>query len=48
MFIYLFQGRDRERASRREAERERIPGRLHTVSTDPNTGLDLTNCEIMT
>ena len=36
------QGRGRER------RRERISGRLHTVSTEPNSGLDLTNEEIMT
>ena len=37
-------------ASVEEAEREgreRIPSRLHTVSTEPDTGLDLMNCEIM-
>ena len=27
---------------------ERIPSRLHTVSTEPNTGLELANHEIMT
>ena len=32
----------------RERERERIPSRLHTVSTEPNAGLELTNREIMT
>ena len=32
----------------RETGRQRIPSRLHTVSTEPNVGLDLTNCEIMT
>ena len=37
-------GRERER----ERERERIPSRLCTISTEPNTGLDLINCEIMT
>ena len=35
-------GRERER------ERERIPSRLLTVSTEPDVGLELTNCEIMT
>ena len=34
-------GRDRER-------RDRIPGRLCTVSVEPDMGLELTNCEIMT
>ena len=27
---------------------ERIPSRLHTVSAEPDVGLGLTNCEIMT
>ena len=30
-----------------EGRRDRIPSRLHTVSTEPNVGLELTNCEIM-
>ena len=34
--------------SRGGAERERIASRLHAVVTEPNVGLDLTNCEIMT
>ena len=37
-------GTERER----ERERERVPSRLHAVSTEPDTGLELTNCEIMT
>ena len=32
----------------RERRRERIPSRLHTVSTDPKVELEPTNCEIMT
>ena len=28
--------------------RERIPSRLCAVSAEPDLGLDLTNCEIMT
>ena len=32
----------------REAERERIPSRLYTVSSEPSVGLELTNPEIMT
>ena len=44
--------RERERESKwgrgREKGRERIPSRLHTVSTEPNVGLQLTNSEIMT
>ena len=31
-----------------EKERERIPSRLRALSTEPNVGLELTNCEIMT
>ena len=31
----------------RERERERM-SRLHTVSTELNLGLELTNCEIVT
>ena len=44
MFIYL------ERESRGGAERgrERIPSRPCTVSTEPDAGLELTNCEIVT
>ena len=34
------------RAERRG--RERIPSRLRTVSAEPDTGLELVNCEIMT
>ena len=51
MFIYLFgeresmckQGRGRERW-----DRDTIPGRFCTVSTEPSAGLDVTNHEIMT
>ena len=39
---------DRARVGEGQREREGIPGRLHTVSTEPNTGLELTNREIMT
>ena len=37
-------GRERER----ERKKERIPSRLRTVSVEPDVGLELTNCEIMT
>ena len=50
--------RERERASmqvrkgqrerEKEGERERIPSRLHTTSAEPDAGLQLTNCEILT
>ena len=36
--------RDRERGR----ERERIPSRLHTISPEPDAGLNLTNLEIRT
>ena len=39
--VYLFIERER-------AGKERIPSRLHALSTEPNIGLDLTNEEIMT
>ena len=32
----------------REGGRERVPSRLCAVSADPNTGLDLIKCEIIT
>ena len=42
--------RERESTSRGGAERrrDRIPSRLRTISTEPDVGLELTNCEIMT
>ena len=46
MFIYSFSERERERAQVGGAERERIPSRLPSVSTEPNVGLDLMNREI--
>ena len=30
-----------------EIEEDRIPSRLHTVSAEPDAGLELLNCEIM-
>ena len=58
IFLSLFILRERERESERgsmseqgsgrERRRERIPSRLHTASTEPDTGLELPNCEIMT
>ena len=50
-FIYLFlreRERDRESTCRGGTERrDRIPSRLCTISTEPDAGLELTNCEIM-
>ena len=44
--------RERERESEqgrgRERRRDRLPSRLHTVSTKPYVELELTNHEIMT
>ena len=43
--------RERENIKRGGAERrgrQRIPSRLHAVSTEPNVGLDPTNHEVMT
>ena len=37
-----------EKETERERGRERILTRLHTVSTGPDAGLKLMNCEIMT
>ena len=47
MFIYLFL-RERAGEGQREREIERIPSRLHAVSTEPNAGLKPMNHEIMT
>ena len=40
--VYVFISRERE------WEKERIPSRLHTVSPEPDVGLELMNHEIMT
>ena len=44
--------REREHAhtskERAERERERIPSRFYTISTEPNEGLELMNQETMT
>ena len=50
--VYLFM-RQRESVSGGEAEREgdtesEAGSRLRAVSTEPDTGLEITNCEIMT
>ena len=46
MFIYF--ERERERAQVGEGQRERIPSRLHTVSTEPDVGFNPLHPEIMT
>ena len=50
IFLIFFTYFERERERERDAERgrERIPSRLCTVSTQPEGGLELTDCEIMT
>ena len=44
--MFIFE-REREKAET-EGETERIPSRLRAVSTEPDVGLEPTNCEIMT
>ena len=50
--FYLFILREREQGRGRERERERgrerIPSRLHTLSAEPDVGLEVTNREIVT
>ena len=46
--LFILRERDRERKGQRERGGERIPSRLHTVSTEPKAGLELMNHEIMT
>ena len=52
LFVYFERERDRERRRERmggvgaEREGERIPSRLHTISTMPSMGLDLKSCGI--
>ena len=46
--INLFGERGGEGQRKGERERERIPSRLCTVSTEPDLGLELMNREIMT
>ena len=42
-------GREREQVGEGQREGKRdIPSRLCTISIEPNVGLDLRNCEIMT
>ena len=52
-YFFKFILREREHASMSwvGAEREGaeiMPSRLHTISAEPDMGLELTNCEIMT
>ena len=52
MLVYIFRERERKREREggrgTEREKERSPSKLHTVSAEPDVGLNPTNCEIMT
>ena len=52
MFVYFETEREsvcaRAQKGQRGQGREKIPSRLHTASAEPDVGLKLTNCEIMT
>ena len=37
-----------EREKERDRDRQRIPSRLHSISTEPDVGLEFMNLEIMT
>ena len=49
-FLRLIFERERESwgGAEREGERERVSSRPRAVSTEPDAGLELTNCEIVT
>ena len=47
--MYLFlRERESARGGGAERGRARIPSRFYTVGTEPDVGLEPTNCEIMT
>ena len=47
--VLILRERERERGKGRDREeREGISSRLHTVSMEPDAGLKLTNCEVVT
>ena len=53
MFIHFLRDRERQILSRGGAEKEgdtesEAGSRLRAVSTEPDTGLEITDCEIMT
>ena len=49
MFIYFWQTEQERGRAEREGDTESQAGsRLWTVSTEPNVGLELTNCKIVT
>ena len=47
-FLYFERERESKRAGEGQREGDRILSRLHTDSTEPHTGLEPTNQEIMT
>ena len=48
LFFLSFERGARVGEEHREGERERIPSGIDTVSAEPDVGLELRNCEIMT
>ena len=47
-FLFFKVYSEKEWEGQREREKERIPSRLRTVSTEPDVGLELTDRESMT
>ena len=47
-FLSYFERKCKQVRGREKQEKERIPSRLHAVSTEPDVGLKLMNSEIMT
>ena len=47
LYIYFERERERELKGQKEGKRESIPSRPHTVSTEPDTGLDPMSPEVM-
>ena len=47
-YLFLFILRERASGGGIEREGDRVPGRPCALSTEPDAGLEPTNCEIMT
>ena len=47
-YVFILREKEHNQGRGRERGRERIPSRLHTVSTELDTGLEPTNHKIMT